>query len=81
MTPEHETELFAKLDLILTRIAALDGNLREIKGRIAGMPTARDFGHLEGQIEQIGQRILDINARLPVPIAYAPPERRAAGPG
>ncbi|MEI8393539.1 MAG: hypothetical protein WCF85_02305 [Rhodospirillaceae bacterium] len=33
MSPEREADLFAKLDLILSRINALDGDMREIKGQ------------------------------------------------
>jgi|GEM_PF-2307363 len=51
--------------------------LAEIKGRITDMPTARDFGRLEGGLAQLGSRIGDINARLPVPIGYAPPRSAA----
>jgi len=70
------SEGLGKLTELVTRLI---GEVGEIKGRIADAPTARDFGRLEGEISQIGQRILDLNSRLPVAIAYAPPEPRRAG--
>ncbi len=39
------------------------------------------LANIEGQLFQIGLRIGDINARLPVPIAYSPPEPRRTGTG
>jgi hypothetical protein len=32
MTPEREVELFQKLDLLISRVGALDGDIRELKG-------------------------------------------------
>ncbi len=55
--------------------------MARIDGRLQDAPTSRDFGRLEGELSQIGQRILDLNSRLPVPIAYSPPEPRRAGTG
>jgi hypothetical protein len=45
--------------------------LAEIKGRITDMPTARDFGRLEGRVQEMSER-------LPTTIGYTPP-RSAAG--
>lgn len=33
MTPEREAELFQKLDLLISRVGALDGDIRELKGQ------------------------------------------------
>lgn len=38
----------------------------ELRGRIADMPTARDFVRLEG-------RVAEMSERLPTPLAYQPP--------
>jgi hypothetical protein len=33
MTPEREAELFQKLDLLISRVGVLDGDIRELKGQ------------------------------------------------
>lgn len=84
MTPEREVELFTKLDVLMTMmrdqaatLAVIQTEQRrqaetlgELKGRIAEMPTARDFGHLEGRLEEISRR-------LPTTIGYTPPKSAA----
>ena len=54
----------ARLEPLLIRIVEEVG---EIKGRMNDAPTARDFGRLEGRLDEISRR-------LPVPLAYQPPE-------
>jgi len=63
-------EPLARLEPLMMRIFECQA---QIQGRIADMPSARDFGRLVGEIAQLGQRIIDLNSRLPVPIAYSPP--------
>jgi len=59
MTPEREAELFSKLDTLMIMVARLEG-------RVADMPTARDFGRLEG-------RVAEMSERLPTVVGYTPP--------
>lgn len=40
-----------------------------IDGRLEEMPNARDFGRLEGKVEEMARR-------LPIPLAYTPPEEK-----
>jgi len=51
---------------------ALRGEVAEIKGRIADMPTARDFGRLEGRVQEMSER-------LPTTIGYTPPRSVSGG--
>lgn len=52
------------------QIAGLRVEVARIDGRITGMPTARDFGRLEG-------RVAEMSGRLPTMIGYAPPKPAA----
>lgn len=63
MTPDKEAELFAKIDLLMMMVARLEG-------RVSDMPTARDFGRLEGRLEEM-------SARLPTVVGYTPPRTAA----
>lgn len=56
----------ARLEPMILRILEMQARL---EGRIADMPTARDFGRLEGQVEEMARR-------LPIPLAYTPPEEK-----
>lgn len=58
--------LLGKLETMIVKI--MESQAR-IEGRIEDMPTARDFGHLEGRVDEIGRR-------QPVTLAYQPPEPR-----
>ncbi|MEI8393641.1 MAG: hypothetical protein WCF85_02820 [Rhodospirillaceae bacterium] len=40
-----------------------------------------ELAELRGEVRQMNVRICDVNARLPVPIAYSPPEPRRTGTG
>lgn len=51
-------------------IAGLRAEVARIDGRISDMPTARDFGRLEG-------RVAEMSERLPTMIGYAPPKPAA----
>jgi len=66
------TEIKATLGLLVLLLNGLDARLRDVEAGVAEMP-----GEMRGQFTQMGQRISDINARLPVPIAYAPPKTAA----
>jgi hypothetical protein len=73
MTPEKETELFVKLDMLLgavgrldSKVGALAEDVAEIKGRLSIMPQPPEFYELRGRVEEISRR-------LPTAIAYAPP--------
>ena len=76
MTPEKETELFMKLDMLITAVGRMDGKLNhlaedvaEIRGRLMNMPQPAEFYELRGRVEEISRR-------LPATLAYAPPGSR-----
>ena len=48
-------------------LAEVKADVAEVRGRMSDAPTARDFGRLEGRLDEISRR-------LPVPLAYQPPE-------
>ncbi|CAK0768218.1 hypothetical protein CCP2SC5_430025 [Azospirillaceae bacterium] len=50
-------------------ISEIKGDIREIKGRLVDAPTARDFGRLEGRVQEI-------STRQPVTLAYQTPTDR-----
>lgn len=58
-----------RLEPMIIRILS---DMSELHGQLKKAPTARDFGHLEGRLDEI-------SARLPVPLAYQPPENRRQG--
>lgn len=78
MTPEREAELFLKIDMLVDMVKDVQDRQRDhadrlsrLEGRIADMPTARDFGRLEG-------RVAEMSERLPTTIGYQPPKKPAA---
>jgi len=56
--------IIAKLDTIIDMVKGLDARLRGVEDGLA---------ELRGEVRQMSVRISDVNARLPVPIAYQPP--------
>lgn len=56
-----------RLEPVLMTI--LQGQAR-LEGRISDMPTARDFGRLEGRLEEMSRR-------MPTTIGYSPPRAAA----
>lgn len=80
MPPEHTPEVLAKLDLLIAlaqkqdeRMDRLDDRLRLLEREISEFR-----GEVRGRIDGLSERISDVNARLPVPIAYSPPTKPAA---
>ena len=71
----HIMGMLSKVDARFDRLEAgqadLKADLAELKGRMNDAPTARDFGRIEGRLDEISNR-------LPVSIAYQPPGKRAA---
>ncbi|MEI8393098.1 MAG: hypothetical protein WCF85_00080 [Rhodospirillaceae bacterium] len=75
-----QDQQFARQDEQLIAIRATLGRLEpmiikimesqaRLEGRVEGMPSARDFGHLEGRIDEI-------SARQPTTLAYQSPKPR-----
>ena len=44
-----------KFELIQAQLLGVSEQVAEVKGRLYDMPTARDFGHIEGRIDQIAR--------------------------
>lgn len=69
--------LEAKLDRLAEQMLAGFERIRDgqsdLKAEVAELR-----GEVRGELRQLGQRISDVNARLPVPIAYQPPDKRSA---
>jgi len=71
---EKTDRLMEGMSRMTDLLMRLVGDVSEIKGRIADVPTARDFGELKGRVEEISRH-------QGVTLSYQPPEaRRAAGP-
>ena len=51
----------ARLEPLLTRVLETQAEMR---------------GELRGQLDQMGQRISDVNARIPLAVGYTPPVDR-----
>lgn len=66
MTTDIQAEQRRQAD----QIASLRADVARIDGRTTDMPTARDFGRLEGRVDEMGQR-------LPTMIGYASPKPAA----
>lgn len=64
MMPEREVELFVKLDMPTDQVK---GEGVRVMAFEIGQST------MAGRLVQIGQRIDDVGARLPLPIACRPP--------
>ncbi|HYD69991.1 hypothetical protein [Azospirillum sp.] len=56
-----------------TSFAGMSKEVAELKEYIAEFR-----GEVRGRLDGMSQRISDVNARLPIPIAYAPPNKPAA---
>lgn len=65
---DTEPAIPAKLDYLIEMVRGLGTRLRAVETELA---------EVKGEIRQMSVRISDVNARLPVPIAYQPPEKRA----
>lgn len=65
---EHMQRDIADIKALLGQLLPM---IARLEGRLADMPTARDFGRLEG-------RVAEMSERLPTTIGYTPP-RSAAG--
>ncbi len=76
-TDERLARLEAKLDRLGEQMVAGFEPIREgqsdLKAEIAELR-----GEVRGELRQLDQRMSDVNARLPVPIAYQPPDKRTA---
>jgi len=64
-----QADIKGTLGQVMSLLMAMSSDVSEIKGKIADMPTARDFGHLEGRVDEL-------SARLPVTLAYQAPGQR-----
>lgn len=63
----------SRLDRMDDRLLRLDDRLRLLEQDISEFR-----GEVRGRIDGLSERISDVNARLPVPIAYSPPNKPAA---
>ena len=63
----------AKIDLLIEMVRGMDGRLRAVE---CGQAELRGNG--DGRLTEMSHRIPGIYTRLPVPIAYQSPEKRAA---
>jgi chromosome segregation ATPase len=61
-----------RFDAVDRRFDAVDAEIRRHGESIA---------ELRGEVRQMSVRISDVNARLPIPIAYSPPEPKRSGAG
>lgn len=69
-----------QMDGMQRQMNGMQGDITALRGEVADM--RQTFGerlsNVEGQLMQIGYRISDLNARLPVPVGYIPPTKPAA---
>jgi hypothetical protein len=65
-------EIKAMLTLLLPMLQSQEARQRAVETGVAELT-----GEMRGQFNQLGQRISDLNARLPVTLAYAPPKTAA----
>ncbi len=65
MSDGRSERVEAKIDLLIELVRGMDTRLRSVESEIA---------ELKGEVRQMSVRISDVNARLPVPIAWQPPE-------
>lgn len=61
----------ATLAQMLPVLVKMSADMGELKGQSRDTPSSRDFGRLEGRLEAL-------EARMPVTLAYQPPEPRAS---
>lgn len=59
------------LSQMLPVLVKLSADVGEMKGQSRDTPSSRDFGRLEGRLEAL-------EARMPVALAYQPPEPRGS---
>ncbi|MEI8396404.1 MAG: hypothetical protein WCF85_16850 [Rhodospirillaceae bacterium] len=72
----EDPSVVAKLDLLIELTRGLDARLRAVELEVAELK-----GEMRGEMRQMSARISDLYGRLPVPIAYSPPEPRRTGTG
>lgn len=65
--------LEAKIDLLIEMVRGVDGRLRAVENGLAELR-----GNVDGRMTEMSHRITDIYTRLPVPIAYQPPDKQRA---
>ncbi|WP_448207697.1 hypothetical protein [Azospirillum sp. sgz302134] len=80
MPPERDSELLSKIDLLIELARRQDESTRQLDSRVRVLEReiAEFRGEVRGRLDEMSNRIGDVNARLPVPIAYAPPNKPAA---
>lgn len=64
-------DIKAMLAQMLPVLVKLSADMGELKGQSKDTPSARDFGRLEGRLDAL-------EARMPVALAYQPPEPRSS---
>ncbi|MEI8395144.1 MAG: hypothetical protein WCF85_10440 [Rhodospirillaceae bacterium] len=69
-----QADIKTTLGQFLPIMLRLLNDVGENKGRAEGVPTARDFGRLEGRVDAL-------EARQPTTLAYQSPEQRRPGGG
>lgn len=61
----------ATLAQMIPVLVKMSADMGELKGQSRDTPSSRDFGRLEGRLEAL-------EARMPVALAYQPPEPRTS---
>ncbi len=59
----------AKIDQLIGMVSGLDTRLRAVENGLSRLE-----GNVDGRLTEMSHRITDVYTRLPVPIAYQPPE-------
>ena len=80
MSDKDMAEIKATLSNHGERIGSIKATLARLEPLIVrGLENQAEMrGEMRGQLDQMGQRISDVNARIPLPIGYAPPADRKA---
>lgn len=65
-------DIKSSLSQLLPMIVKTMETMARLEGRMSDMPTARDFGRLEG-------RVAEMSERLPTTIGYTPPRSASGG--
>ncbi|HEY0834406.1 MAG TPA: hypothetical protein VGE72_10905 [Azospirillum sp.] len=84
-------EVLAKIDLLIELVRRQDTRIDRLEAALTESTTSlrkenaelREYiaefrGEVRGRLDGMSERISDVNARLPIPIAYAPPSKPAA---
>lgn len=80
-------EVLAKIDLLIELVRRQDARIDRLEAAVGinteAIAHMREYiaefrGEVRGRLDGMSERISDVNARLPIPIAYAPPNKPAA---